>query len=797
MRLLPAFRLSVAYSLALAPLLAACLLPAAAWANLPSQNPVNNTWGGRNLSAERDVEDQDYSGYIELSEQATQQIQSGQLSQAIETLQKAIPIAPKVSLAPLYNNLAAVYMRRGNYYLTTTKQPHYALADFEEAYYLLNTAWPASIARSPLHEKNRQIARENIYAAYHGLNISKTDARQLIDMAQQQREASLLRPASVTVSDAIAASLQSDTPEKAASLQLALGDIYNVLNRPDLAAKQYEPAAQKLNSAEAYAKLGVALHKASQHNAAIKALDNALAIDPQNPIALGILEAIWAEDIRNNPASVLGRANLAGVLQKRKSYDAALQLYSEAERLSRQPGSNVSLETQKLIRLNLGTLYQAMNQPAKALEAYNSILAMDPGNTQALYYRASLYKDAAQNDPRRMQEALSAYNSILAKNPNDEATHADVLSLLASGLNSPDPRQSDAARAQIDDYARRFPTNPGVQLHVAEALHKHAGTDLAKLDTAMAAYDRALVMLPAASGNTEVREQRAAVLANQAVIWQTRGNTQAARKLLTEAKALDAQNPVISDLMGQLQGSELDGYIASGAQAQQGSNWTDAISAYDKALQLDPSRQDVRRSLAGVLQQRNQSGDAQRAAKEYQTLITQLSPESRDSADAAALQYALGTAYQQAGDSSKARLAYEKANTPEAIAALETLRNSQSQQMISDALAAYQAKQYAKAKTLADQAIASDASNAMAFYTRGLVAEALKQPVMAISDYQKATQLDPDYLDAYYALGVALDTKGDAAGARGAFERYMQLHGQTQAQESGVSEYVRERLKTL
>ncbi|MEB3205730.1 MAG: tetratricopeptide repeat protein [Vampirovibrionales bacterium] len=779
----------VTLNLALSITLAGAVSFSVAYAEPPA--PVNNTWGGRNLAQENDVEDRDYTNYIELSEQANQFISNGQLSQAIDVLQRAIPLAPKVSLAPLYNNLAAVYMRRGNYFLSSAKQPELALLDFEEAFFLLNTAWPAGITRSPLHERNRGIAKENVQIAFNNMAIKPTDRKRLIDLAQQQRSAAHLRPASVTLSQVLTQSSTMSQAERA-DVQSRLADIYSVLNRPDLAISFYQQSAAILNNADSYAKLGSAQFKAGQPNEAVKSLDRALSMDSSHPVALGLLEEIWASDIRNNPGSILGRANLAGVLQKRKAYDAALQLYTEAERLSREGASKIDANTQKLIRLNLGTLYQEMAQPLKALEAYNSVISADPSNAQALYYRASLYKESALQDPKRLNDAVMAYNQVLSKTTDvalAQSAHDALLALFASGLNHPNPAVVPLTQKLLDDYVKRYALQVDVQLHVAEMLHKIAANNPSKLDAALSGYERALLVLP--GGNNPVTpdsaKKRAAILANQAVIYQAKGDAAKSRSLLNEARKLDAQNSVIQDLLARATQGEVDALIRQGVKAQQSNDTNAAITAYDNALAINTNLPEVKRSLAGLLQQRNGNNDAARAASLYEVLI-------KSAPDDSSLTYALGTAYQQAGDLAKARLAYQQASQlPEAQQALLALDDTQAQKAIDQALSAYQNKQFWQAQQQINVAIAANSKNAVAYYTRGLILEALKKPQLAIADYQKATTLDPNYADAFYALGVVLDAKADKTSARSAFERYLEL----QTADTELTRYVRNRLSAL
>ena len=63
--------------------------------------------------------------------------------------------------------------------------------------------------------------------------------------------------------------------------------------------------------------------------------------------------------------------------------------------------------------------------------------------------------------------------------------------------------------------------------------------------------------------------------------------------------------------------------------------------------------------------------------------------------------------------------------------------------------------QYDKAEEALDKAIKYDKSNYEAYYHRGCVKFNQKRYQDAIADFEKATELKPDYADAYFNIGRA------------------------------------------
>ena len=59
---------------------------------------------------------QDSFDYGHYSNEGSRLFNAGQLSQAIEMFEKALPLAPEASVPIIYNNIAATYIKRSNYF---------------------------------------------------------------------------------------------------------------------------------------------------------------------------------------------------------------------------------------------------------------------------------------------------------------------------------------------------------------------------------------------------------------------------------------------------------------------------------------------------------------------------------------------------------------------------------------------------------------------------------------------------------------------------------------------------------
>ncbi|WP_303673600.1 tetratricopeptide repeat protein [Vampirovibrio chlorellavorus] len=705
--------------------------------------------------------------YAQFSQQGSDAFNKGQLTQAIEAFERALTVAPEPSLPVVYNNLAVVYIKRGNYFHDKLRQDQNALNDFRKAYFYLNSAWPEGAERKPLHEKNRQVAKENLNIAYRNLGINGSDKNKHLEMAKQLRLQGKFPEAIVEYE------LTLEVDKKDAVAAKALGDLFTVVNLPEKSKKYYalvvndvaSPGGAKavagISQADTLVQLGNAQYKTGEIDKAVVNFDKALTIDPTNVSALNMLEKIWQNEIKFNPNSVLGHANLGSVFQKKKQFEQAYQQYNAAEHFA-EMDRNTPFEVKKMIRLNMGTLFQQQKDYQKALSAYNTVLQVDPRNLLASFYKATVFQESGNVDG-----AIQGYNQVLTIDPNYAPAQEKLLALIK--------QQSDPARlaAGLKQYADRFPGNATVQAQIGEEFHNRKD-----LDNAAFFYQRALKLDPKLAGTW----------ANLGAIYQTQGKPDLSADAFQKAQALDPANETFKQLaQSARQGLGYEAYQQAVQLQQQGKS-KEALPLFQKALSFDDTPE-IHAAYGISLQS---AGELDAAIAEYQKAMAQ---DAREPDYA----YYLGTAYHQKKDLAKAQAAYQKALSlkpgyPEAKQALTSIEQQAASQDLEKAIEAYNQQRYPQALALVDQALAKNGKDAMAHYYKGLILDGQKKPSLAAQSYRQAIQYNPDFTDAYYALGVALDTARDTPGAKTAFERFLALSG---SNEDDFVKYARERVKAL
>lgn len=745
----------------------------------PTYNPApSNSYApqpadqNESVSTDATGDDDQYSRF---SDEASKMFTNGQLSQAIELFEKALAVAPEDSIPVVYNNLAVAYIKRGNYFHDRLHQDQNAINDFRRAYFYLECAWPEGLERKSLHEKNRLVAKDNLTISYRNLAISPTDKAKHLEMAKQLRAQGKFPEAIVEYYWV----LDLDKQEPVASK--SLGDLFTVVNMPEKSKKYYgiaaggtlppggfasENGSSAVSSSnqkdDTLVKLGNAQYKTGEVDKAVASFDQALALNPNNVGALNMLETIWLQEIKFNPNSVLGHANLGSVYQKKHAYDQALQQYNVAEHFA-EADPKTAFDVKKQIRLNIGTLFQAQKRYDLALKAYETVLQVEPNHLMANFYKASLLEDSGNTDG-----ALQAYNKVLSIDPNYKAAQDKLLTLAK--------QQNDPAKlaAGLKQYADRFPKNATIQAQIGEEFHQRKD-----LTNAAYYYNRALQIDP----------KLASAWGNLGAVYQSQGKDEESADAFQKAQALDPNNTTFKELAKNAASDVgYKAYQQAVALQQQGKS-KEAQTAFQKALQTNDTAE-VRAAYGVSLQT---TGQLDAAITEYQKAMAK-EPNNPDYV------YSLGTAYHQQKDLVKAEAMYKKAlslraDYPEAKNALASIAQQGATEDLDKAISAYNAKNYPSALILVNQALTKNNQDAMAHYYKGLILDAQKKPSLAAQSYQKATQYKADFSDAYYALGVALDNAKDTSGAKVAFEKFLTL-SDTNAEDDFVK-YARERVKTL
>jgi tetratricopeptide (TPR) repeat protein len=505
--------------------------------------------------------DQEIQRYASLQQDAETAFNQGRISDAIGLYEQARQASravrlPEESQRALHNNLAAAYIRRANYLMTTQKRPSQAaLQDFQKAYFLLSYGLPEGLAQDDLIRANLKIAQQDLHIAYQNLGMPLKQAQPHLQQARQLRAQADFERAAVAYGQA----LQADPKNIEAAH--SLGDVFNLLGLFPQSKRYYAKAVAlkgnplKPEDADLLQRLATAEARTGQWEAAIESLNRAVALNPNHTASLRQLEQIWRREITQAPNNARAIANLAAVLQKQKRYNEALDAYKAAEERARQDPT-FDLETKIQLRLNQGTLYQAVKDYPRALAVYDSVLKAKPNHVQATQFKAGLYREAG-----KPSDALLLYEKLLRLQPNSVSVRETLVALASQHEGA-----SDASSNATPDFeklsvlADRFPDDALLQAAIGEVYHHHN-----RLEEARMAYERALSLNP----------KLASTQANVGAVYQAQGRDALAKKAYQQAVLLEPNLGAAKEALASYQQQ---------AQAVQNQALTEAILA--RALKL-------------------------------------------------------------------------------------------------------------------------------------------------------------------------------------------------------------------
>lgn len=708
----------------------------------------------------------DYAYFYRAGNQFFEQ---GKLTQAIEMYERAIPLAQGGSIPVVYNNLAAIYMRRGNYFLEKERQPQKALADFQKAMYIMEYAWPEGLEYSANQSNNRRIARQNLDIGYRNNRIPIQDTEVHLKMAADLRREGLFHHAVVEYGQA----LVGDSSNRQALT--ALGDVFNVLNRMDKAKKYYLAAQKTIPSGqmdpELWVRLAHASYQAGDVDLALQLLNQVADSDPGHTRAVRQLESIWRKELQFAPQNPLAHANLASVFHKQGLHQKALTAYNNAERFAAQD-PKMSMAQKMDIRLNLGTLHQEMNNTPVALQAYQSVLEKDPNNQRALYLIAALYRKTGQP-----AMALQYYNRLLALNPDNDLAQTDMLAMIKAI-----PNPADQSR-ELTQFASRYADRATVQSNVGEAFHA-----MGKTDDAIRFYEAALRLDP----------KLASVHANLGAAYREKGRESEALSHFKLAQQLDPANDTVATLVKESESTVWQSYYRTAVEQQQKGDYKASIQSFKQVLTSPGITEatlpaDFWLAYGLSYQQNNQLDEA---IAQYDKAI-KVAPEQGDGYYYRATVYhqkqVLGLAIRDY-NAALATTTLDETYRVQAGEAVEALEKAQVADSLTKAMEAYGKHSYTQALNLLSQAEKLSPQEASIYYYRGLVYNDQKKYADSIAQYQKALALDNTLDDAYYALGIAYENNKQAALAKQSFQAYIKRKG---TEKSPYTEYARSRVTSL
>jgi tetratricopeptide (TPR) repeat protein len=421
----------------------------------------------------------------------------------------------------------------------------------------------------------------------------------------------------------------------------------------------------------------------------------------------------------------------------------------------------------------LGDVYNVLQSPPFAAKAYQRALAL------------------AKNKPEEADLTLR-YANALYKNGQDEAA-LDLLNHLLE--NDPD---NAVALRYVEQYWRRAleaePQNVLALANLGTVFQKKS-----QWEDALRCYEQA-ERLAGDSERAIPIEVRVPLRLNLGSLYLQMGQYSEASTIFQQVLAVDAYHPKASaywlkaqQLLGQPQAALTHWVTGLQSQAMPLAHvelLLSTVAEQPNEAQLEAELQELGEALSGVpavqrgITQRLLKAQRFAQALPYAQRWQQLAPNEPSAF------YALATTYKGLGqaENSQAALAranalkqqaQTKTNTPAVQTGAAKVALSKKQvglnRLLDEAFDAYQSKAYERCITLSQQVIAQDATQAMAYYYKGLGEDALKRYSVALISYTKAVEQNPFLAEAHYAQGVAyLRFKAKEKALR-ALQRFVEL----------------------
>ena len=228
-------------------------------------------------------------------------------------------------------------------------------------------------------------------------------------------------------------------PELEADMRLAEGDIFHRMRMPGRSREGYEKAEplcralalKRPESAQAHARLGLALAGLGRHGEALASCDRAVLLDPGRAAAhLG--RALQLAKLGRHGDALAGCSRAAEIDPSLPDArligaDILAGMGRHAEALAgcdRAVELDGSLPRAHLLR---GNILAAMDRPADAIAAYDEAVKLDEYDEAAHVRRADLLAEEG-----RAGEALSAYDKAIDLDPRYARSHFRKAALLGA-----------------------------------------------------------------------------------------------------------------------------------------------------------------------------------------------------------------------------------------------------------------------------------------------------------------------------------------------------------------------------
>ena len=507
---------------------------------------------------------------------------------------------------------------------------------------------------------------------------------------------------------------QTDANYRKSSLA-NLGEIYYILNLNEQAVSYLDQALVldpqnsdlHLKLAEAYERLGKIDMAAEQYNLS-------LSKSGDNREVLMSLENIWKQKIAENPDNAEAYANLGAVYQRQNNFTAALQQYEKAESLN---PSNVNT------RLNLGTLYQAQKEYETAIAAYDTIIDVNPNFKLAYLYKAQCYRALGNKEA-----AIQNYKLALNLDPNNQDIKNELFDMYETNMTP------EEKLAYINEQMQKEPNNPALVYKYAFELHSAN-----RIAEAIPYYNQAIKL--------DAKNEDAYI--NLAQAYKQQQKYDKAREILTNAKAMFPENTTIKKQLASIDTETASLLYNDASELFRQKKYMDAIAVYNK---ISPATAESLLGIGACYQAMNNN---KQAAAYY---VKSLALDAKNAETA----YYAGLAYSNAQDFANAKTYAKKAleldaNNKNAKDLLTYVIEQENTVKMDKAIELFEKQQYQQALSLLNNVIVQDPKDSNAYYYRAMVYDAQKKYQLAINDYKKALQYNPQMIIANYSIAVDYD----------------------------------------
>ncbi|MBE7703910.1 MAG: tetratricopeptide repeat protein [Cyanobacteria bacterium SIG28] len=644
------------------------------------------------------------SAFMQHYDSAQDFLAQGQYSSAIVEFRKALRINYMDNSARI--GLINSYLARATYYANQEKNYDKSANDFRSALFYLKMF--------PTKEQSVQNSAAMIASANENLNQCLKVTSFDTTASSRYKKAEELRAMGNFSAAAYEFSQAAKNEKIAAEANVQIADLMKLLGNEQRSADYYNTALTlKPTDSLLRMKYARTLDKLGRYDEAVEQYNNALAYSKNDMEVLYALERIYLKKLAQTPSDAELNANIGAIKQAQGDFDAALSYYAKAEQIN---PSNVNT------RLNVGTLFQQKKDYLKAIKSYDSVLTLYPDNVQA-----NLYKAQALSEMGNKKEALNLYKKVLSVDPANVIAKNEMIKVMQAAL-SPDEYIAYLSQNSEDITMQNSLYDYAVKLHKDN-----------KTEDAVKAYKS---VIKAGSKNVDA-------YVNLAICYAAVNDYKNAQNILNTAKSKFPGNNLVLKTLKDVEADTISTALATASKSYENKDYQSAISQY---LAIEPATED---SLLGLAASYQALENFSKAIDYYKKAET-LAPKNAE------IPYYIGYLYSEQQNWKDAELYLKKSLTLNLESEAKNLLNYVMQNFtistLDEGIKLYETQNWESALSKFNEVIKKEASNAYAYYYRGLVYDELKKTQLAINDYVNVLKYTKDLPITNYMLAVDYDT---------------------------------------